>query len=200
MSRSRSHLIAIVALVVLAAGCANTGAASRQSPSVSPRAVPTVWLVHRPGPTPPEFPTVGPGAAGLSCRLPVAFATGPVDTQPAEGRPGFVQFPEGRVTIAYSCVVRLDLRTGQTQVWLVTPGRQIDIVGVDQAGRPLVMVRNGLGAELQLSAPGQWQTYPVPQAATHAGLANAYPNGISDANGIWIEDADAIYLFDQQQG
>ena len=285
MARSRSHLIPIVALVVVAAGCANTGTAPRHSPSVSPTAVPTVSPVRRPGPTPPEFPTVGPGAAGLSCRLPVGFAPGTVDTQPAEGRLGFVQFPEGRVTIAYSfpfgsdpyatylrsanrwvpanwpyilpdgsryvvwesleqqppyrtrlhlvetatgqervltvemgigtrdayffhsyapegiylvaatvgtsgghglwlldtntglrreitpsgswsmvaaggawananddtvapappgyagsnSVVRLDLRTGQTQVWLVTPGRQIDIVGVDQAGRPLVM-------------------------------------------------------------
>jgi hypothetical protein len=109
---------------------------------------------------------------------------------------------------AFNSVVRLDLRTGQTQPWLVTPGRRIDITGVDGIGRLLVMVSNGHGdtgsatvADLRLlSGPGQSRTYTVPPAASYPGLAVLRFIGVTDANGIWLGDVNATYLFDAEQG
>ena len=107
---------------------------------------------------------------------------------------------------AFNSVVRLDLGTGQTQTWLTTPGRRIDILGIDASDRLLVEASNGSFespsvAELRLlSAPGQWRTYPVPGSSTSSGLAPTYFTGVTDANGIWIDGANEIYLFDADHG
>jgi len=102
---------------------------------------------------------------------------------------------------AFNSVVRLDLRIGQTQTWLTTPGRRIDILGIDTSGRLLVEVSDGVAAELRLlSVPGQWRTYSVPGSATNSGSAPIYSSGITDANGIWIDGSAEIYLFDADYG
>jgi hypothetical protein len=109
---------------------------------------------------------------------------------------------------AFNSIVRLDLGTGQSQPWLVTPGRRVDISGVDGTGRLLAMVSNGSGdagsasvADLRLvSGPGQSRIYPVPPSARYAGLAVLRFTGVADANGIWLDDLSATYLFDPEHG
>jgi hypothetical protein len=109
---------------------------------------------------------------------------------------------------AFNSVVRLDLRTGQTQPWLVAPGRRVDIMGVDQAARLLVMASNGTGdagtatvADLRLlTGPGPSRTYAVPVSTIYAGEVVPRFTGVTDANGIWLSEINALYLFDPEHG
>ncbi len=109
---------------------------------------------------------------------------------------------------AANSVARLDLQTGQSQQWLSVGGRRVDIAGLDNEGRLLVLVSNGSGssgsatvAELRLiSSPGQWRTYAVPPATSSSAPADPVFTGVTDASGIWLTEINAIYHFDAQHG
>jgi hypothetical protein len=91
-------------------------------------------------------------------------------------------------------VDRLDLATGRTELWLSRPGTNLQVLGMDLQGRPLVQI-NSLTAQPEspdvvlLEAPGQARIlFSVPAVAPATGA-------LADGHGIWFLTPTKVLLY-----
>ena len=127
------------------------------------------------------------------------------NANPADPNPA----PSGLGSAADS-VDRFDLVTGSHTPWLYLPGTAVQVVAVDVAGHPLVLVLHGFGdnAELLLlTSPGaaqqifhgtrtelRWIT-AVSSAPAWRDIAMSLGSPIADSHGVWFGSSTGIYLY-----
>ena len=91
---------------------------------------------------------------------------------------------------------RLDLESGQVTTWYVSDGRANQLLGHDQAGRPLLALKHSPGTLLfsptdlfELAAPGEL----VKLMSTDGNSQISVP--VSDQHGVWFSVGTVIWLY-----
>ena len=108
----------------------------------------------------------------------------------------------GGIAAASDSVDFYDFISGSQTPWLYLPGTSVQVVAVDAAGHPLVLVTQGFSdsenAELLLlTSPGAAQQI---LHGTWAELSNTFGSFIADRHGVWFGSAAGIYLYSPAVG
>lgn len=122
--------------------------------------------------------------------------------------------PGGLVAVADS-LNRFDLVTGSQTNWLYRPGTAVQVVALDAAEHPLVLVQQGFSDDaelLLLTSPGEakqivhgtraelsWIT-PFSSAPAWWDRAMPSPSPIADSHGVWFGSSTGIYLYSPALG
>jgi hypothetical protein len=96
-------------------------------------------------------------------------------------------------------VLRQDLKSGATVVWFYRPGHSVHLLGLDQSGRPFVLVASGQSstdsAELWLvPAPGSGE--PLSSGSEAFGLSAP----VGDAHRVWFSGPGGIFMYTPTSG
>jgi len=98
--------------------------------------------------------------------------------------PGSDWHPSDQTQSRYhSRVLRMDLQTGAVETWY--DGQQMEIVGFDSEGHPVLRLIGQVGGLLVLT--GRNQTFSMPARANGAVF--------SDSHGMWLGDLGTLWLF-----
>jgi hypothetical protein len=91
---------------------------------------------------------------------------------------------------AVQSLLRLDLKTGASTVWLPDVPSNSSILGFDFQGNPIVMQQNNPPNLVVVTAPGQTVTL------VDGSVQNFYVSWVlADSHGIWMASGDGTYLF-----
>jgi hypothetical protein len=113
----------------------------------------------------------------------------------------------GGIAGTFDSVDSFDFISGSRTPWLYLPGTFVEVVAVDAAGHPIVLVGHGIGdsAELLLlTRPGAAQqifhgTLTELLSITRS-TSSGFGGPIADSHGIWFGSPAAIYLYSPAVG
>jgi hypothetical protein len=91
-------------------------------------------------------------------------------------------------------VVRQDLKSGGTVIWIYRPGYSVDLLGLDQSGHPFVLVASGQSSadslELWLvSAPGSGQRLSSSSDVFDLSAP------VGDGHAVWFSGATGVFIY-----
>jgi hypothetical protein len=116
-------------------------------------------------------------------------------TNPADPNPA-----PGGLAAALDSVDRVDVISGSQTPWLYLPGTFVQVVAVDAAGHPIVLIGHGSSNDaelLVLTSPGTAQQIFHGTGFILPGLASS---PIVDSHGVWFGSSIGIYLYSPAVG
>ncbi len=94
-------------------------------------------------------------------------------------------------------VLRRDLVTGKTTVWLYKPGTNMFVVGTT-GGKPILLMNDGaVTTYWMLNAPNQMQKIDFP---FESGVYPSVRGFLADAAGVWVGSDEGVYLWTARTG
>jgi hypothetical protein len=96
-------------------------------------------------------------------------------------------------------LLRLDIKSGVVTTWFHQPGRQVQVIGFDGQGHPVVWSSDGLSSKsVQLwlvVAPGaSRQIYSQPDSVS-VDFIGGFSAPLADAHGLWFGSSKGIFLY-----